>query len=78
MEAFALRQAGQGCQPGNFRCPQMRRIKRPATDGSPEVVVTGTVGDRPPAQRQCGRGKDGDRRAGIALAGQDVENDVSG
>jgi hypothetical protein len=29
--ASAPRQAGPGRQRGNFRCPQMRRIKRPAT-----------------------------------------------
>ena len=30
------------------------------------------------AQCQRGRREDGDRRAGIALAGQDVENDIGG
>ena len=30
------------------------------------------------AQCQRGRREDGDRRAGIALAGEDVENDIGG
>jgi hypothetical protein len=30
------------------------------------------------AQRQCSRREDRGRRAGIALAGQDVEDDVGG
>jgi len=30
------------------------------------------------AQGQRGRREDGDRRAGIALAGEDVEDDVGG
>ena len=45
---------------------------------SPEVVVTGTIGDRGVAQRQRGRREDGDRRARIALAGEDIEDDVGG
>ena len=47
-------------------------------DDSPEVVVTGTIGDGRIAQRQRGRCEDGGRRAGIALAGEDVENDIGG
>jgi hypothetical protein len=51
---------------------------RAATACSPEVVVTGTIGSRGMAQRQRGRREDGDGRRGIALTGQDVEDDVSG
>jgi len=32
IEAFAPRQAGPTCQLRNFRCPQLRRIQRPATE----------------------------------------------
>ena len=45
---------------------------------SPEVVVTGTIGDRRMAQCQRGRREDRGRRPGIALTGEDVENDIGG
>src|SRR5260221_5078364 len=48
------------------------------SDGSAEVVVTGTISNGRMAQRQRGRRENGGRRAGIALAGQDVEDDIGG
>src|ERR1700747_345982 len=48
------------------------------SDGSPEVVVAGTIGNGSVVQRQRGRREDGRRRIGIALAGQEVENDIGG
>src|ERR1700704_6656655 len=47
-------------------------------DGSPEVVVTGTIGDGRMAQRECGRREDVGGPARIALPGEDVEDDVGG
>ena len=48
-----------------------------SSDGS-EVVVTGTIGDQRSRPRQSGRREDRGRRAGIALAGKDVEDDIGG
>ena len=48
------------------------------SDGSPEVVVTGTVGDQGMAQCQRSRCEDVGRRRRITLAGQDVEHDIGG
>ena len=44
----------------------------------PEVVVAGTIGDGCVAQRQRGRREDRGGRAGIAVAGENVEDDVGG
>src|SRR5260370_36283794 len=46
--------------------------------GSPEVVVTGTIGNRRMAQCQRSRCEDVGRRRRITLAGQDIENDIGG
>jgi hypothetical protein len=46
--------------------------------GPPEVVVTGTIGDRRMTKRQCGRRHDVGRGRGFALPGQDVEHDIGG
>ena len=46
------------------------------SDGSPEVVVTGAIGDGGVAQRQRGRSQDSGWRAWVALADQHVEDDV--
>ena len=43
-----------------------------------KIVIMGTIGDGRVAQRQRSRREDRGRRAGIALAGEDVENDVGG
>lgn len=48
------------------------------SDGSPEVVVAGTIGDRRMTERQCGRRHDVGRWGGFALASQDVEHDIGG
>src|ERR1700688_2735698 len=48
------------------------------SDGSPEVVVTGTIGDGRMAQRERGGREDVGGPARIALPGEDVEDDVGG
>ena len=56
--------------------PLSRRVECIPFVGHPEVVVTGTISDGCMSQRQRSRCKDRGRRAGIALAGKDVEDDI--
>ena len=53
------------------RCVPSARLGR-------RLVVAGAIGDRRVSQPQRLRGQDRRRRAGVALAGQDVEDDVGG
>src|SRR6516164_5567422 len=64
--------------PKSLSSPSGRRSEFVPSDGPPEVVVAGTIGDRRMAKRQCGRGQDVGWWSRLTLPSQDVEHDIGG